>query len=63
MVRFFGSVIGATLGGVVLTQALDYFANPVDAYRVAFWCWAAVGVLAVLTIWPVREVKAMQPNP
>jgi EmrB/QacA subfamily drug resistance transporter len=58
MVRFFGSVIGATLGGVVLTQALDYFANPIDAYHLAFWCWAAVGVLAVLMIWPVRELKA-----
>lgn len=57
MVRFFGSVIGATLGGVVLTQALDSFANPVDAYHVAFWCWAAVAILAVIVIFPAREVK------
>ena len=41
-----------------LTEALDYYAHPIDAYHVAFWCWAVVGVLAVLTIWPVRELKA-----
>jgi EmrB/QacA subfamily drug resistance transporter len=58
MMRFFGSIIGATIGGVILRQALDYYASPLDAYHLAFWCWAAVAMLAVVVIWPVREAKA-----
>lgn len=58
MMRFFGSIIGATIGGVVLQQALEYFPNPLSAYHIAFWCWAAVAALAVVVILPVREVKA-----
>jgi EmrB/QacA subfamily drug resistance transporter len=57
-IRFFGSIIGATIGGVILRQALDYFTSPLDAYHVAFWCWAAVATLAVVVIWPVCEEKA-----
>jgi nitrate/nitrite transporter NarK len=57
MVRFFGSIIGATIGGVILTQALDYYARPVDAYHLTFWCWAAVAALAVVVIWPAREER------
>jgi EmrB/QacA subfamily drug resistance transporter len=58
MMRFFGSIIGATIGGVILTQALYYFEEPVDAYHLTFACWAAVAVLAAITIWPARDVKA-----
>jgi nitrate/nitrite transporter NarK len=58
MMRFFGSIIGATIGGVILRQALDYYASPLDAYHLAFWCWAGVATLAVVVIWPVREAKA-----
>ncbi len=53
-VRFFGSIIGATIGGVILTQALDYFVHPVDAYHLVFGCWAGVAVLAVVLIWSAR---------
>ncbi len=55
MMRFFGSIVGATIGGVILTQALEHFARPVDAYHLTFACWAAVGVLALLTIYPARD--------
>ena len=58
MIRFFGSIIGATIGGVILTQALAYFEQPVEAYHLTFACWAAVAVLAVITIWPVRDIKS-----
>jgi MFS family permease len=57
MVRFFGSIIGATIGGVILTQALNYFAQPVDAYHLAFWCWAGVAVLGLVVILPATEAK------
>jgi MFS family permease len=57
MMRFFGSIIGATIGGVILTQALAYFDQPIQAYHLTFACWAVVAVLAVITIWPAREVK------
>jgi EmrB/QacA subfamily drug resistance transporter len=57
MMRFFGSIIGATIGGVILAKALDYFAQPVQAYHLTFAIWAAVAVLAVITIWPVRDVE------
>jgi EmrB/QacA subfamily drug resistance transporter len=55
MMRFFGSIIGATVGGVILTQALDFFARPVEAYQLTFACWAAVAVMGLLTILPARE--------
>jgi EmrB/QacA subfamily drug resistance transporter len=55
MIRFFGSIIGATLGGVILTQALTHFAEPVDAYHLTFACWAGVGILAAVTIFPARD--------
>jgi MFS family permease len=55
MARFFGSIVGATIGGVLLTQALAYFVDPVDAYHLTFACWAAVAVVAFITIWPARD--------
>ena len=55
MIRFFGSIIGATVGGVILTQALNYYENPVDAYHVTFLSWAVVGVIAIVAIFPVRD--------
>ena len=55
MMRFFGSIIGATIGGVILAQALNYFAEPVDAYHLTFACWAAVALLALFTILPARD--------
>jgi EmrB/QacA subfamily drug resistance transporter len=55
MVRFFGSVIGATIGGVILAQALATLPYVADAYHVAFICWAAVAVLALLIVWRVRD--------
>jgi MFS family permease len=57
MMRFFGSIIGATVGGVILAQALNYFEQPVGAYHLTFACWAGVAVLAAITIWPARDVK------
>lgn len=57
MIRFFGSIIGATIGGVILTQALNYFEHPVDAYHVTFACWALVGVLAIVLAFPTRDSK------
>lgn len=59
MMRFFGSIIGATIGGVILTQALDYFAQPVAAYHLAFWCWAGVAVLGLVVIFPATEAKVV----
>lgn len=61
MVRFFGSVVGATIGGVILAQALAALPNVADAYHVTFLCWASVAVLAMLTVWPVRD-PAAQPS-
>jgi MFS family permease len=58
MMRFFGSIIGATIGGVILTQALERFAQPVDAYQLTFACWGAVGLLALVTILPARETAS-----
>lgn len=55
MGRFFGSIVGTTIGGVVLTQARLLTDAPIDTYHIAFWCWSAVALLAVMTIWPVRD--------
>ena len=55
MGRFFGSIVGTTIGGVVLTQARLFTDAPIDTYHIAFWCWAGVALLAVITIWPVRD--------
>jgi EmrB/QacA subfamily drug resistance transporter len=57
MMRFFGSIIGATIGGVILAQALNTFERPVDAYHLTFGCWAAVAVLALILILPVRDTQ------
>jgi MFS family permease len=60
MMRFFGSIIGATIGGVILAQALNYFEQPVDAYHLTFACWSAVAVVAAITIWPVHDLQGEQ---
>lgn len=49
--------MGRRLAGAILAQALDYFNEPVDAYHLAFWCWAGVAVLGVLVILPAKEGK------
>lgn len=59
MIRFFGSIIGATIGGVILTQALAYFEQPISAYQLTFACWAVVAALAAIVIWPSREVQGV----
>ncbi|HXF63289.1 MAG TPA: MFS transporter [Caldilineaceae bacterium] len=50
MARFFGSIIGATLGGVVLTQALAEQSQVIDAYHIGFWFVAALGALGILAV-------------
>jgi EmrB/QacA subfamily drug resistance transporter len=58
MVRFFGSVIGATLGGVILTQALARSPMMIDAYHFTFLCTAVVGLIAILSVWRVKDAGA-----
>lgn len=48
MLRFIGTAVSAALGGVVLQQALNRAAQPVDAYHIAFWFAAGVVSLGVL---------------
>lgn len=50
MSRFFGSIIGTTLGGVVLAQALAQSERVIDAYHVGFGLVASMGLLAVITV-------------
>jgi predicted MFS family arabinose efflux permease len=58
MVRFFGSIVGTTLGGVVLTRALTSQPGAIDAYQSVFWLWAGVGLLGVATAWWIRDRAA-----
>ncbi len=58
MVRFFGSIVGTTLGGVVLTQALSVQPELVDAYQSVFWLWGGVGLLGIAAAWRIRDRAA-----
>jgi EmrB/QacA subfamily drug resistance transporter len=58
MVRFFGSIVGTTLGGVVLTQALGAQPAVIDAYQTVFRLWGAVGLLGVATAWWISDRAA-----
>ncbi len=53
--RFFGSILGATLGGVVLTASLAASATPVEGYPPVFWFVAGMGLLGVVAIVGVKE--------
>ena len=54
MGRFFGSIIGITLVGVLLQQAL--LRSPdVTAYQITFGFASAVALLGIAVIWGVRE--------
>jgi MFS family permease len=55
MARFFGSIIGATLGGVVLATALARTSLPVEAYQIGFGFVALVGLLGIAIVLGVRE--------
>jgi MFS family permease len=57
MARFFGSIIGTTLGGVVLTQALANNDQVIDAYHTGFWFVAIVGALGILVMLGMKEEK------
>ncbi len=61
MVRFFGSIVGATLGGVVLTQAQASQPTAVAAYHVGFMFVVGVGLLGVIAAWQIHD-KA-EPTP
>ena len=54
MGRFFGSIIGLTLIGVFLQQALNSRPEAV-AYQMTFWFAAGVAVLGVAVIWGVKD--------
>jgi MFS family permease len=48
MIRFSGSIIGTTLAGVFLRQALGFSALPVAAYQIVFGTVAVVAVIGAL---------------
>lgn len=48
MIRFFGTVLGITLGGVLLRQGLGGGLPAIDAYRMVYWFIASVGALGAL---------------
>ena len=54
MGRFFGSIIGLTLVGVFLQQAL-LGRTEAAAYQMAFWFTAGVAVLGIAVIWGVKD--------
>ncbi len=54
-VRFFGSIVGATIGGVILTQALARAPEMIDAYHFTFLCSSFIALLAILSVWRVKE--------
>jgi EmrB/QacA subfamily drug resistance transporter len=55
MIRFAGTVLGITLGGVLLQQGLDREMAAVDAYHSVYWFLAGVGFLGVLIGLTLRE--------
>jgi len=55
MIRFFGSLLGAALGGVVLQRGLDQGLLAVEAYRVGFGFVAMVAPLGVVAGLTLRE--------
>lgn len=55
MVRFTGTMLGPTMGGVVLQQGLDRSLLPIDAYQTVFWFIAGVAVLGVVSGLGLRE--------
>ncbi|MEX1018972.1 MAG: MFS transporter [Litorilinea sp.] len=59
MSRFFGSIIGTTLGGVVLATALARTAVPIAAYQIGFGFVALVGVFAFFVIWGIRDPQPL----
>ena len=48
MIRFSGSIIGTTLAGVLLRQALGFSGFPVAAYQIVFGAVAVVAVIGAL---------------
>ena len=55
MVRFFGAIVGTTLGGVVLTQAQASQPTVMGAYHVGFLFVAGVGLFGILTAWNIND--------
>jgi len=55
MVRFTGTMLGPTVGGVVLQQGLDRSLLPIHAYQTVFWFIAGVAVLGVVSGLGLRE--------
>ena len=52
--RFGGSILGATVGGVILQQALQRMPTALDAYQVVFVSIALVGFTGVMLAWKLR---------
>ena len=57
MIRFAGSILGTTLGGVLLALTLERSALPLDAYQVVFWFVAGVGVIGFVLATGIRARK------
>lgn len=55
MMRFAGTVLGATLAGVVLQQGLNRSLLPIEAYQMVFWLMAGVAGLGVVLGLGLRE--------
>ena len=55
MIRFAGTVLGITLGGVLLQQGLDRELSTVDAYHRVYWFLAGIGFTGVLVGLTLRE--------
>lgn len=55
MTRFFGSIIGTTLGGVVLAQSLSHSSSIVVGYNYVFFFVAFVGLAGIVAILPVKN--------
>lgn len=60
MARFFGSIIGTTLGGVILAWSLANNADVVAGYNLVFFFVASVGALGVLIVLQVKESMALR---
>lgn len=63
MARFFGSIIGTTLGGVVLALAFARMDLPIDAYQIGFGFVALVGVFAFWVVWGIRDAEGAAARP
>ncbi len=55
MIRFFGTVLGTTLGGVLLQLGLDSGLSTTDAYQAVYWVIAGVASLGVVVGLTLRE--------